>query len=149
MANKSLGRLKEALSDIEQAIKLIDDKEALRLKAQIEDQLKSDDMLEDVKNFEQHFNSVSKDFEGSDAMLQNFDLDKFYKMLSNQNFTSLSTQDSEQLKSHGPMLVVKITLERLKKKKTWELPDAKDIKMLRSIIDQFAGKADLKEKFCR
>jgi len=47
------------------------------------------------------------------------------------------------------MLVLKILLERLRRKKTWDLPTTEQIKVIDSIYKKYKDLADMKEKFIR
>lgn len=55
MAHKSLNNPEEALKDIEEALKLVDDASAIKLKEQILDQIKSSEMLSGIKQIEKQF----------------------------------------------------------------------------------------------
>mmetsp|Transcript_21526 Transcript_21526/g.17870 ORF Transcript_21526/g.17870 Transcript_21526/m.17870 type:complete len:80 (+) Transcript_21526:746-985(+) len=79
MARKSLNQLDEALKDIIEALKLVDDSSATKLKEQILDQIKSSDMLSGIKQIEKQFDELREGIETDESnnIIDNFEIDKF------------------------------------------------------------------------
>jgi predicted DNA-binding protein YlxM (UPF0122 family) len=58
IAHKSLNQPEEALKDIDEALKLVEDLSAIKLKEQIMDQIKSGEMLSGIKQIEKQFDEL-------------------------------------------------------------------------------------------
>lgn len=79
MAHKSLNNPEEALKDIDEALKLVEDSSAIKLKDQIMDQIKSAEMLSGIKQIEKQFDQLRMGIDNEEAnnIVDNFEIDKF------------------------------------------------------------------------
>jgi len=84
IAHKSLNQPEEALKDIDEALKLVEDLSAIKLKEQIMDQIKSGEMLSGIKQIEKQFDELRNGNENDDAnnIIDNFEIEKFYEVIS-------------------------------------------------------------------
>jgi hypothetical protein len=84
MAYKSLNNPEDALKDIDEALKLVEDSSAAKLKEQIIDQIKSSEMLSGIKQIEKQFDQLRMGVDNEEAnnVIDNFEIDKFYEVIS-------------------------------------------------------------------